>query len=62
MFQSEKDLPDETQIDAELAAAVNQPLDALLAIQEFVEKVGGVDRARRALAAVSDLEQLPRAA
>ena len=54
-FQSESHLPDEGLIDAALAQVVNQPLDALLRIEEFVEKLGGVDRARQALEAVNEL-------
>jgi hypothetical protein len=57
MFQSESHLPDEELIDAALADAVNQPLDALLCIEEFVEKLGGVDRTRQALEAVNELRK-----
>lgn len=56
MFQSESHLPDEELIDAALAEAVNQPLDALLRIEEFVDKLGSVDRAGQALEAVNELQ------
>lgn len=62
MVQSETFLPDEDEIDAALAEAADQPLDALLSIEEFVEKLGGIDRAKQALDALSDLDDLPNAA
>ena len=42
--------------------SVNQPLDELLSIEEFVEKLGGFDRAKRALDALTDLSEKPHAA
>ena len=62
MIQREISVPDADRIDAALADAVKQPVSSLLAIQEFVDKLGGFDRAKRALDALGEPDELRKAA
>jgi hypothetical protein len=57
MSPHDMEIPGEDQIHAALDEAINVPLARLLAIEEFVEKVGRSDDAAPAIDAVSDLSK-----
>lgn len=50
------------EIDDLLEQILTVPDDQLLALHEFIEKLGGVEQAQEAIEALQELRDIPRAA
>lgn len=48
---------EDAELDAALESALDVPLEHLLAMDDFIEKLGGIEQARRALSELDEETQ-----